>query len=735
MKPKQIAQIIIAGLIFATSTYTYAKDPAQTINDAVNSLNSKMDEVHQLASQRRVNDAINKLDEFNKEVNHEVTWRTFDDVYREAKMKNRSFTFQVREDLPANMSTSFWQDYENRCDRMMAGRDQVLEGFIASTRLNLWDKALAYGQQLKTIYETFTGAAENVGTGNVPKLFYDLYGNYNDFKDNLKKVEKAKQDGEDISNMKADFYRLTANARTNKELYNKYKREIQSNIMVINDFNANIRYIKQLKYSADNGVLMPLSEADPKYSWDYGPYQREVEEVCDAMEDYVIKCAELEADVKEIINRGKAEWIQIKGNIQASDDEANKERVLNSHMRMLTDFEQVVDGKYQEAYQIYCIDNSASSNASNDNPFDGANASGQVENPSEPVIIIEEEEQDHDEDIVTDEDPDGEEAVDDSSTPNSDSEENNTSGVDPRETNIPSHAILIGWIENDGNGGGKYRSIEVQKLRSHDKIVFEMISGELNNTQVIWRHNSGSWETKINSKRTSFTVEEILEGINPNITHINFVVNAYHNRWRAGSIPCKMNVYHIPVGGEVTEQVQETSPNNTRPHTETNSEGRTNTNPAREEVVNTNTTSQFNDMLNKASEVFNRRDGNHTQEALTFLRKAERYIKQDPSLDNQINMLQRFASTCAGYGQKAFSYTDKAPFVILAAKAAHDLGSKASSVGASGSMTRAEAQKSAYAKAASAWRSVRGAATHGSHQYNTGYCDEQYQKYDELSQR
>ncbi len=43
------------------------------------------------------------------------------------------------------------------------------------------NKVMAYGSQLKTMYDAFTGAAENLGTANLPKFAYDLHGNMNDF--------------------------------------------------------------------------------------------------------------------------------------------------------------------------------------------------------------------------------------------------------------------------------------------------------------------------------------------------------------------------------------------------------------------------------------------------------------------------------------------------------------------------------------------------------------------------
>jgi len=88
----------------------------------------------------------------------------------------------------------------------------------------------------------------------------------------------------------------------------------------------------------------------------------------------------------------------------------------------------------------------------------------------------------------------------------------------------------------------------------------------------------------------------------------------------------------------------------------------------------------------------------------------------------QISMAEQLASACSRYAKRVYAYTDKAKFTELGARAAHQAGSKSNS-------------NETYTKAANAWRSVRDGATIGDHQYNKDYCDKQYLKFKELSER
>ena len=182
---------IIIFILGIFSTCLFAQSPEQIVRDAENSINQKIDQVHQLAVQRDIKKAFEKLDEVNKEISKEFTWGTFDEKYREAKRSNPGFSFQIREDLPEQLNLNFWNNYVARCDRIMSNQAIITEGMVSMVQLNNWDQAMAYSAQLKTMYETFTGAAENLGSANILKFAYDLHGNMNDFVENYKKIEKA----------------------------------------------------------------------------------------------------------------------------------------------------------------------------------------------------------------------------------------------------------------------------------------------------------------------------------------------------------------------------------------------------------------------------------------------------------------------------------------------------------------------------------------------------------------
>lgn len=735
MKNIHILAVVLSSFFI---NFNYAQNPDQIVRNAEQSINEKIEEVHQLAYARDIENAFKKLDEVNREIKNEITHNTFSDTYRDAKLHNSSFNFQLREDLPSQFNIGRWQDYEARCDKIMAGQGQVEEGMRSAVQLNKLDQAFAYAGQLKTIYETFKNGAGNLGSMNLLKFGYDLNGNMNDFIENYKKIEQAKLECIEIETFQVDFNRMVSKARINKELYISYQSEITVCQDAITTFQSNIRYINDLKSSAASRPYKPMSLADPDYTWDYSYFQKAIRQACDEMEDFVIKCAKLRSNIDEIKQAAENDWTTIEENIRKSDDEANRSMITQELEDRKREFEQLAEEKYEEAYQIYCIDQSGGDESPSINPFDGASAAGST------IIKTETDEGEKVEDVHHENNDNSGTGV--IPTGGSSTEENSNdeqSGSTSTESRIPSNAILIGIIENDGNGNGAYKSIEVEKLKSNDKIVFRKISGEMQKIQIIYRRQGGIWDTKYEGPRTEFTVEEIMEGISPKVTHINFVVNAQHNFWKDGGVACKMKVYHIEIGGQeshspntdASAQENATSSSgssnsnqqeiNPRPHiTPTESSNQTST--------NSDINKQFKEMLNKASEAFNKKywddengqntSRNNTPETLGFLRKADRLSKQEPNTLTQISMVEQLASACATYAKRVYAYSDKAQFTELGARAANQAGSKANS-------------KETYAKAANAWRSVRDGAIIGDHQFNKGYCDKQYLKYKELADR
>jgi hypothetical protein len=804
-----------------------AQSPEQIVRDAENSINQKIEQVHQLAVQRNIKSAFEKLDQINKEISKEFTWGTFDEKYREAKRSNPNFTFQIREDLPEQLNLDFWNNYVARCNRIMSNQQVITEGMISMVQLNNWDQAMAYSAQLKTMYETFTGAAENLGSANLLKFAYDLHGNMNDFIENYKKIEKAKLEGQEIENFQVDFNKMTSKARRSKTLYNKYIESIRKNQGMIVDFEYNIKHIHKLKKNASLGPLLPLSYADRKYNWDYENYENQVKEICDKFEDYEIECSNFKKDYSDIKTQARSNWNSTKGNIYASDDESHKQEFLDHHTERWAEFLRQVEPVYDNTYQIYCVDNSAPDEQNTDNPPDGSTAEAGTatttqENsasPKESSFVIEnfniKEEmtsfgggkpfidinydiyfpnevpgnfgylqnleldgikitqntrwrtifmgyKEREKQSISFNLPDGKgdgtyklklvlnvnkeeqsistsitvkgksvhQGKSSSSSSNNGSTElipepqkdnttereatnqnesardnNNSEGSykPPPKTSgnssakIPSNAFLVGSISNTGNRQGTYKYVEIKKLKAYDKIVFKLISGQLEYIQLIWRKEGGIWETEYSGNKTEFDIAKGLKNIPAKTTHLNFVVNSQHNRWSANDKACKMEVYLIPSTGGMSSK-------------------------------------GFYDLIDQANEAFNanywdeeqgnKSSSNPKQKSLDLLRKAERMINREPDFNTQLEMVELLVNTSTDYAKRVHAYTAKTPFMELAGKRLHRTST---------SIPSAFKSSNTYSKIASMWRTLTGAALWGDHAFNKMYCEKEFKKYSALA--
>lgn len=361
---------LVCFFVFAA----FSQTSEQKVAEAVNKINRMVDEVHQLAAQRDFDNAFKKLNEINRTFSTESTWGTFIEEYRNAKMENPSFDFNLRSDLPSKFDPNIWKDYQNRCDRIMADQDQALDGFKSMLELNKWDKIMAYGAQIKNSYETIKNATENLGSGNIPKFAYDLYGNMNDFIKNYTKIQDAEIAGVDIQTQRMEFQNMIRKAELNKELYRDLESTIRVNIDMIHTFNSNIKYVQDRKSDAASGPLKPLGPT-LDYLWNYEYFEKQIEDACEEMEHYEVKCAKLKSNIEEIKNEARKDWSRVKGNIYASDDEAQKDQYLTDCAETWAEFANRANQLYDQAYQLYCLDNSTDSDNSS-NPFDGAAAGG-----------------------------------------------------------------------------------------------------------------------------------------------------------------------------------------------------------------------------------------------------------------------------------------------------------------------------------------------------------------------
>ncbi len=351
---KKITTFLAICLLFPALSLQ-SQNEKQTVKEAERKHNQMMEKLHQLSRTKQMYATVAQLDKINKQIDKEIIWGTYDDVYKKAKLKDPSFSFHLRGDLPEQMNPAFWEDYEHRCDRIMANQKESINGIMAMVQLNNFDKVVAYGKQLKTTYDSFESLAENIGTSNYPKLVWDLYGNIKDFKENYANIQKAYAEGKRIDDFKADIRKMAEKARKSQELYNDYKRYLKSNRMVITDFQSNIRYINKLKGDADSGPVAKLSYADGQYNWNYGPFQKEAEELFKDFEEYESDCGKFKKDFEAIKKNARADWNKVKGNIVASDDKEKKDEFISYHNERWTEFLKIVTPGFNKAFNKYCV--------------------------------------------------------------------------------------------------------------------------------------------------------------------------------------------------------------------------------------------------------------------------------------------------------------------------------------------------------------------------------------------
>ncbi len=281
----------------------------------------------------------------------------------------------------------------------------------------------------------------------------------------------------------------------------------------------------------------------------------------------------------------------------------------------------------------------------------------------------------------------------------------------------------IGTIHTDGKGKGNYLSLKIENINKTDIIEFYLISGKMRVIQVIWRYNYGGWSTKYQGTKTRFVASELLDGITKNVTHLNFVVNSYHNFY--GKPACKMGITHLTKDGGIPTYRQKTN---------------------KKASVNKELpkgSSEFELLLAKATTAFNKpywKDNNARktsinatnpkQESFNYLKKAATQLNQESNLSKKYNMVYRFIHVASGFAKRVYSNKAKMEFIQLAGNTLSIYSNNISSLSKNiNGMSAPKARAMAYKKVAEAWRELTSAGLWGNSQYNKKYCDKQSKKY------
>ena len=345
---------LLTIFICCCSSVIIGQNAEQEIMKVVNEINNDIESVHQLASQKRIYDAIAKLDKIYSKLNHERQWGTFDEKYKEAKRSNPSFTYKIRKDLPPQLEATYWKSKEEQCKRILANQDVVIEGMKAARSFNNEEKFISLLKQLKTGYDAISGIIENAASANFIKLGYDLHGNFNDAIDNYKNYEEADLKNLELDAKMAKFNLTIAKAEKNKSNFKSFQNYLKDNYDAVVDFKINVDYLNKIKNTIDSGPIDKLSFVDHKYNWNYGPFQKEVEELVKNFKIEDDYCADFKREYEEINTSAKKDLAKVIKNIEASDDNENKQKFLKENNAKWSEYFGVVNPKFTKAYKNNC---------------------------------------------------------------------------------------------------------------------------------------------------------------------------------------------------------------------------------------------------------------------------------------------------------------------------------------------------------------------------------------------
>ncbi|MFH1000749.1 MAG: hypothetical protein V1783_07895 [Bacteroidota bacterium] len=296
---------------------------------------------------------------------------------------------------------------------------------------------------------------------------------------------------------------------------------------------------------------------------------------------------------------------------------------------------------------------------------------------------------------------------------------------------------FVGKVVNMGNSLGQWRSLKIKELADKDILELKIVSGRMDYITVLWEKDQWSKVVKYSGNRTRFDAGELLKNVTSDIVWLTFVVNSKDTRFKAGEVKCEMGLYHYPSSdrrvSKPTQSIKlaEESQQMNAP-------------------ANTEASSNFNAILKKANESFNKpywKDNqssrtvtssptNPKQDALNILRQAEPLINQQFHLKLKYQMVVDLVKTHSSFAKRVNVDKAKEDFIKTAAGILNKYGNSVSSInkGYDG-MSAAEVRSASYAKIGEAWRDLTQAALWGNHEYNKMDCDKQTKRYYELALR
>lgn len=546
---------ILISVIFISLLSQPALCQVASINKFVGHVESRVNQANQLMDGGNVKKAVETLNDANRYIESVVNF-DLEEQFIKARMENPGFTFDLPDRLAGGFDASYWQRKYDLALSSLNNSKSAISGVSSLKTLDRQDEAWAY---IKTVYDsvkTVKDVIENVGSQDYYDAVKSAKEGIDGFIENYKQIEQTY-----LQKLETELFQMEING-----LIRRANRAIRKTEPVLSYMKANAeegqRYrqllarAQKIKDKVLAGAVQKLEFGDARYTWNYGQFQKQVESACREYREYEVKPSELKKEYLQIKADARKSWEKVRGNIIASNDQAQKDRFLGYAAAAWNDFESVVEKEYNSALKsVSGSEAKKDQKAGKPNVFAGTDVTeSEKQKPAKLNLFAGTDKKEPPSEKTTESRPNpfAGTGVKESSRPSDKPETPTRNTPDKGKSNSRkpdaqnAGGILLGTITNDGKGnnknqkGGTYLGVDIKKTDDEDIISIEVFSGALKFVHIHLRNSQGVWYSIYNGRNTLFRVGDLLKNVRSAYTHLNFSVNGQHVRYLP--VACAANV-------------------------------------------------------------------------------------------------------------------------------------------------------------------------------------------------
>lgn len=408
---KKNVKYFVSGLIIMMSSCSlfaqvekieYFKAHVQKEVNSINDLADKNDIIH----------SVDKLKTLNAYLEHQISFNLKSE-YIAARKQNSQIELCLELKLDPKLNTTYWANNLARLKKSKKLATEALEGIPAMRTLDdqdiFWNKLKITYRAINTIKDTY----ENLQSVNLYSLYNDLQEGSEGFIKDYVAMEEVM-----LQSQTTDLQEIQMKTLAKKAQKTIDKLEPLLNFMKVNaeqseKFYRNMKQVNSICNDVKQGGYIEMVFGDNDYTWNYGIFLKEVEEECKEFVSHEYPCEEFKAKYNAINNKAEKDWKRVKNNVATSDDKKNKPFFLKEILAKWPEYHSLVESKFWKAYNQFCdlshqdmpententtTNQTQSTQQTTINPFEGAEADGDLEDDNKDEEVDEVEVEDEVED-------------------------------------------------------------------------------------------------------------------------------------------------------------------------------------------------------------------------------------------------------------------------------------------------------------------------------------------------